>query len=264
MDNENCAEVRKIVTNIDWPCETKFLFRDKNLGCKAAISSGISWFFDQVEEGIILEDDCLPHDTFFDYCADLLERYRLDLRVTTICSVNMQFGHRRSPYSYYFSRHVHVWGWATWRRAWKNYDLHMQRWPEFLEGGWLKDVWLEQEKVNYWTRMLAGVYQGKINTWDYQWELSCWMQGGLNVIPNVNLVSNIGFSPEATHVMDHPVANMATLPIEFPLQHPPFILQDQISDDRTDRFMYSSRKLPLWKRAVRKGVKILGAFMEKK
>ena len=235
---EKCADVRRIVhEGIDWDCEVKTLFRDENLGCKAAVSRAIDWFFEHVEEGIILEDDCLPHPTFFRFCEELLNKYRDDERIGQISGDNFQFGKKRTEYSYYFSRYTHIWGWATWRRAWKNYDVDMKSWPEIRDNGWLQD-WLGNKKlVHYWMRIFEMTYQGEINTWDYQWTFTCWIRNCLTILPNVNLVSNIGFSAGATHT-SHKNDKSANIPVEameFPLRHPPFMSRDSSGDKRTEK-----------------------------
>lgn len=135
-----CAEVRRIVTDVDWLCDVKFLFREQNLGCKMGPYSGISWFFEHEEEGIIIEDDILPLPSFFPYCDELLERYRDDERVGLISGSNIIYKHYRIQDSYFFSQYSLIWGWASWRRAWQTYDIHMHQWPSLKAGSWLKKL----------------------------------------------------------------------------------------------------------------------------
>ena len=236
---EKVKQVREIVNQVDWDCEVKTLFRDKNLGCKIAISSAIDWFFEHEEIGIILEDDCLPHPTFFRFCEELLEKYRDDERIAMISGNNFQFGRKRTNYSYYFSRYPHIWGWASWRRAWKNYDVDMKIWSEIRNGNWLQDLFKDKKSVQYWANIFEKTYQGKINSWGYRWTFSCWIQNALTVIPNVNLVSNIGFGMDATHTKaTTKLSNISTSPIEFPLKHPNFIIRDTLADDFTQRNIF--------------------------
>ncbi|MEI6437336.1 MAG: glycosyltransferase family 2 protein [Candidatus Omnitrophota bacterium] len=252
-DLAKCREVKDIVSLVDWPCEVKLLYREENLGCKLAISSAIDWFFSQVEEGIILEDDCLPDATFFPYCQQMLARYRDDQRIMAVSGINLQFGRKRGDASYYFSKHIHVWGWASWRRAWKHYDVTIKAWPQFRDGGYLKDLWHDDKKVQYWTRIYDFVYGGEIDTWDYQWEFAMWQQGALNVMPSVNLVSNIGFGSDSTHTDDtHEVADLKLEPMIFPVKHPVFIIRDKEADDFTDSLVYTTGKPSLRVRALRK------------
>ena len=227
------------MNQVDWDCEVKTLFRDKNLGCKIAISSAIDWFFEHEEMGIILEDDCLPHPTFFRFCEELLEKYRDDERIAIISGNNFQFGRKRTNYSYYFSRYPHIWGWASWRRAWKNYDVDMKIWSEIRNGNWLQDLFKDKKSVQYWANIFEKTYQGKINSWDYMWTFSCWIQNALTVIPNVNLISNIGFGLDASHTKaTTKLSNISTSPIEFPLKHPNFIIRDTLADDFTQRNIF--------------------------
>lgn len=196
---ERCEEVRRLVTQVDWPCQVKTLFRNLNLGCKSAVSGAITWFFEREEEGIILEDDCLPSEDFFRFCSELLPYYRAEPRVMHISGDNFQDGIIRGDGSYYFSRYPHIWGWASWRRAWKHYDVSLTSWPEARRCKWLKGLKLDGAERRYWTRSFNRVYAGAIDTWDYQWLYACWRERGVGILPNVNLVTNIGESPNATH-----------------------------------------------------------------
>jgi hypothetical protein len=192
----NCEAVRQfIMDNIDWKCEVKTLFRDENLGCRDAVSSAIDWFFDNVEEGIILEDDCLPHQDFFRFCEEMLEYYRDNEKIMHISGANFQFGKLRGTGSYYFSRYAHVWGWASWRRAWKYYDVNMCNFSQFKTEKTIKNIFTDKSVQNRWLDILEKVYTEDIifNTWDFQWSYALFCQNALAVSPNVNLISNIGF-----------------------------------------------------------------------
>jgi hypothetical protein len=245
-DIENCRKAREIIRQVDWDCNVSTLFRDENLGCKRGVSSAIDWFFSNVEEGIILEDDCVPDQSFFQFCQELLEWYRDDERVMVISGDNFQFGRRRTEDSYYFSRYVHIWGWASWRRAWNNYDVSMKLWPLIRDGDWLMDILDDRNAVNYWTQCFEDTYTGKIDTWDYEWVFACWIQNGLTVLPNINLVSNIGFDKGGTHTSDtkSPFANLPTIPMQFRLKHPPFIIRDSMADHFTQKSHFE-RPAPL-------------------
>lgn len=230
-DVRRCAAARAIVEEIDWSCPVTKNYANTNLGCRLRVSSGITWLFEQVEEAIILEDDCLPHSSFFPYCTQLLDRYREDTRVMHIGGSNLQLGYRHNPQSYYFSRYAHVWGWATWRRAWQHYDVRMQKWPAFRDGSWLSDWLQDRSATAYWRGAFQSTYESS-STWDVQWLFTCWTQGALSTVPAVNLVANIGGSLEGTHTQK----NNWTLvqparPLPFPLKHPEFPIVD-ISADR--------------------------------
>lgn len=231
-DKEKCERVRNIVTDIDWDCEVRTLFREKNLGCKNGVSSGIDWFFSQVDEGIILEDDCLPMKSFFRFCEELLQRYRNDNRVMQICGSNSLCGWRRNDDSYYFSGYGPIWGWASWRRAWIYYDVDMKAWPEVREKKIYLDFFDRKREAYFRLHLYDRVFAGEIDTWDYQWGFAKMLNSGLSVTPNVSLISNIGFGDDATHTAtpNSVFANMQTSNINFPLRHPKFVCRDRIAD----------------------------------
>ena len=228
---EKCEAARAIVERVDWDCEVYRNYSVANLGCKKRVGTGITWAFKQVEEAIILEDDCLPHPTFFQFCEELLNRYRDDERVMHISGSNFQFGQKRTPYSYYFSRYHPIWGWASWRRAWQYYDAKMTLWPTVRESPWLLDILGDATAANSRSRTFDMVHAGQIDTWDYQWTFACWIQNGVAATPNVNLVSNIGFSEDATHTTKlTSLCNCRTEAIKFPLEHPPCVVRQKLAD----------------------------------
>lgn len=226
---ERCAEVRRIATAVDWECDVRTNFADTNLGCGRRISSGLNWVFSEVEEAIILEDDCLPSPSFFSFCQAVLRRYRNDERVMHVSGANFQFGRNRSQYSYYFSRHVLIWGWATWRRAWQHYDFNIEEWPQFRAEP-LRRICRDAAEVAYWTAGLDKVTAGLIDTWDYQWLFACWRQAGLSVVPNTNLVSNIGFGSGATHTQVRGLGAQVPAGEIGELRHPPDVRVDSTAD----------------------------------
>ncbi|KHG41634.1 MAG: glycosyltransferase family 2 protein [Aphanizomenon flos-aquae KM1D3_PB] len=256
---EKCAAARAIIEGVDWECEVLTNYSNVNLGCKLRVSSGLDWVFSQVEEAIVLEDDCLPHPTFFPFCEELLERYREDTRIAVISGQNVQFGRKRTDYSYYFSRYNHCWGWASWRRAWENFDYDMKLWPFIRDNGWLKDILKDDASVKYWTKIFQDVYDGKINSWAFRWTLSCWLHNQLSVLSNVNLISNIGFGEEGTNTKQSAsiFSNMSTDNLEFPLNHPQFMIQDTNADEITQKTLYF---VPLSSRIKAKIKKICHKF----
>ena len=251
-DIEKCKKVLEIIQQVDWDCKLSIFSHEENVGGKIGITSAIDWFFSQVNEGIILEDDCVPDQSFFPFCQELLERYRDDERIMIISGNNFQFGKRRTDYSYYFSRYEHCWGYATWKRVWQLYDIKMKQWPLIRDGGWLNDILNDQNAVEYWTSIFEGTYRNEIYSYDYQLLFTCWVQGGLCINPNSNLVSNIGFGADATHTKDEGsvLANIPVFPMLFPLNHPPFIIRDDIADNFTEKkvFFIASDKKSLFKR----------------
>ena len=238
-DEEQCARARAIVDQVDWDCEVRRNYSEINLGCKKRVSSGLDWVFREVAEVIVLEDDCLPHPTFFQFCEDLLQKYRDDDRIGHIGGVNFQFGRKRGPYSYYFSRYTHIWGWASWRRAWRGYDPSLAFWPKAREEKLLQHFLSDRLLVSYWTNIFQKVYERQIDTWDYQWTYHCWARNRFAIIPNVNLISNIGFDANATHTMGQSkFNNMKAEDMKFPLFHPPFITRDSAADGYTEKYHY--------------------------
>jgi hypothetical protein len=234
-EEEKIAAARAVIDLVDWRCEVVKNYADVNLGCGIRPASGLSWVFDNVDEAIILEDDCLPHPTFFRYCEELLEKYRHDTRVMTISGNNFLFGKRHNSDSYYFSRYHHTWGWASWKRAWQYYDYDMSAWPQIKSANLLKKILIRRNAVNYWDQIFQSVYDRKYNTcWDYQWLFSCWVNSGLCIIPNDNLVTNIGFGPNATHTKtEGSLTGLPLVPMKFPLRHPTFFVQDVDADTYT-------------------------------
>ncbi len=234
-DSEKCTAARCIIEQVDWPCEVLRNFSEKNMGCKKRISSGLDWVFDTVEEAIVLEDDCLPHPSFFRFCEDLLERYRYDERIMMVSGDNFLFGSQTSSYSYYFSRYAHIWGWASWRRAWNCYDLDIALWPEFKEKRLLKNIFERESVARYWENIFDATFRGEIDTWDYQFVFACLVNSGLSAMPCKNLVSNIGFGANATRTTSiNKYANIPAEEILFPLVHPNIIIRDHQADDITE------------------------------
>jgi hypothetical protein len=243
-EKEKCIQARKIIEQVDWDCEVKTLFRDKNLGCKIAVSSAIDWFFENVEEGIILEDDCLPSQSFFWFCQELLKYYQNDTRVMHVSGDNFQFGKIRGEGSYYFSKYAHVWGWATWRRAWKHYDVNMKNFEDFLKSNQIINIFKIKQQQKYWMNVFQRVYDGKIDTWDYIWVFFCFINNGLCIMPNINLVSNIGFGIESTHTQGENsiFSKMKTEEITE-IIHPEFVLADQEADLLTSKLCFGNKSI---------------------
>lgn len=244
---EKVAATRAIIDRVDWDCEVLTNFSDVNLGCKKRVSSGIDWVFEQVEEAIILEDDCLPDSTFFRFCQEMLERYRHDQRIGMISGDNFQFGRRYGDDSYYFSKYVHIWGWATWKDRWvESYDVTMAKWPRVRDEGRLVDMVGDAREAVYWGKIFERVYRGGIDTWDYQWVFANWIEGRLSILPTVNLISNVGFDQNATHTTGaSDLANLPVTPMKFPLSHPVGVFKNIQADHFSEKNCF---RVPLWKR----------------
>ena len=229
-DAERCCETREIVEQIDWPCRVLKNYAQQNMGCKKRVSSGLDWVFEQVERAIILEDDCLPNDDFFGFCDTLLDRYEHDERVWVVTGNNFQRGQKRGDAAYYFSKYNHCWGWATWRRAWQHYRVDMPFWPEWKSTADWRYKTLDSVERAVWSDFLDRVKNGEIDTWDYQWTACAWYYGGLTATPNVNLVTNLGFGPDATHTLaTGDQEGLPSLPLGE-LTHPNIMKQNLAAD----------------------------------
>jgi hypothetical protein len=257
-EDELCRRTRDVLTTaVDWKCEVLTNCAAQNMGCRERVSSGLNWVFSQVDEAIILEDDCLPDPTFFPYCEELLARYRDDTRIMGISGCNFGCRPPRNQDSYYFSRYMHVWGWASWSRAWRHYDVKAQLWPELRDGGWLEDVLGDRRAVSYWSRIYQDLYDGLIDTWDYQWQLTVWYHGGLVALPNRNLISNIGFSAGATHTTQNsPLANLPTAALELPVRHPRWIIRNSAADTATQNEVYNPGLLRRIERRLQRSLSV--------
>ena len=235
---KKCEECRAVIEKIDWKCEILTNFSEVNLGCKKRISSGLDWVFSEVEEAIILEDDCIPTPSFFNFCQTLLEYYRHDERIMLISGDN--FVENNSKFSYRFSKYNHIWGWASWRRAWKYYDVEMKSWPAYKEGNFISSVCEDPVEQRYWTDIFDRVFAGSIDTWDYQWTYACWSQNGLSILPNLNLVSNIGFGINATHIINPVLENLPVNDI-WDINHPLFVSRNKAMDDSAFDLLFNGR-----------------------
>ncbi len=236
-DKNNVQNVRNIFSSIDWPCELHRLFQEENLGCKSAVSSAISWFFDNESEGIIIEDDCLPHSDFFAFCEQLLSRYRHEDKVWCITGDNFQNGQKHGPESYYFSKYNHIWGWASWRRCWLHYDRNLSFWPTWRHTESFKEIFSAEDERGYWTDIFQKTYEGTIDTWDYQWTAAAWRSGGMTATPHSNLVTNIGMGQHATHIKDMNSRLIVPLkPLGLDLVHP----DKREIDSDADRYVFEN------------------------
>lgn len=236
--------VRKIVTKIDWDCEVFTLFREENVGCKIAVSSAIDWFFSNEEMGIILEDDCLPHIDFYNFCNVLLNKYRNQNDIMSITGNNFQNNIVRGSASFYFSKYNHVWGWATWKRAWSKFNLNITFWPTWKKSEQWQNFITDKVERKYWEEIFDNTYNNKIDTWDYSWTASVWFNHGLTVTPNKNLVSNIGFGDDATHTTstNNKFSNMATQSLGK-ITYPNEIKVDYNADKYVFDYAFNGRKL---------------------
>ena len=233
-----CNEVRRIVANVDWPCQVRTDFSTSNLGCDARVSSALEWFFDECESGIVLEDDCLADPDFFRFCDAMLERYRDDERIVHVSGETYRRA-RGSPDSYYFSKYALTWGWATWRRAWRLFDFRMQTWPDFRRASPSLALYDSADERDYWNATFQQMHDSQAPNWDYPWMYAC-LSNGLSIHPAVNLVQNIGGGAGATHTFGgDPGLNRRIGSLETQLRHPAWVVRDRQADMDTfdDRYV---------------------------
>ena len=234
-ESAKVAATREVIEQeIDWPCRIQRLYSDSNQGCSVGPIRAITWFFDQVEEGIILEDDCIPHPDFFSYCTSLLERHRSDLRVWCIsgnCFLSSQLIQSVSQSGYYFSRYTLTWGWASWSDRWRHYDSKLKQWPSLRDSGLLQQIFEDPYEAMYWAEIFDRTYRQRevVTWWDYQWFFSALIRGALTATPVSNLVSNVGFGEGATHTLNPATTIHPALPLGS-LSHPDFVVRHREAD----------------------------------
>lgn len=249
-DVEKCEAVRRLFENLDWECRVDRDFAETNMGSFPRNSTGLNWVFEQVEEAIILEDDCLPDLSFFPFCEELLDKYRDDCRVGLISGNNFlkQSVDQETP-SYFFSSYATTWGWASWRRTWHQVDLSMPYWPEFRDSGELRQSVFSSSEAKYWQSIYDAILEQRMkNAWDYQLILACLKFNLLTIVPSVNLVSNVGYGPDGTHCMDES-STMHDAPrgeLVFPLVHPADVRRCGSVDYAIFRVRFQPSQPPFW------------------
>ena len=241
---------QRLLSLIDWPCQVVTNFYEVNKGPRVAVGEAITWFFENEEEGIILEHDCLPHPSFFGYCSELLEKYRNDDRIMHIGGDSFQYGKKYGDDSYYFSRYNHIWGFATWRRAWKYYDNSFSSYTEFVEKDYFKHIFKDKREIDYWKLHFRLLHEGTIVTWDFQWTMNMWMQNSLAIVPQVNLVSNIGFGELSLNTKNtkNRMADVPSFDIGK-LKHPSIVMPNTEADTYA---VYDTFYPTLWTIGIRK------------
>jgi hypothetical protein len=261
-DAEKCDAVKRVFEGVDWPCEIFSNYAEKNMGCRHRMSSGISWVFEHVEEAIILEDDCLPDQTFFRFCAELLERFRCDDRVGMIAGHVAHLETIDVQESYYFDRLNTIWGWATWRRAWCKFDRQMVQWPRFKSCYGLRGICKNAYQLKYFSAMFDSVYNNKCSSWATAWALTCIRENFLCVHPTSNLISNIGCGFDATHtrMVDSSWSCHPLQPLTFPLVHPLDTMPNLAEEQKTMRGLYAT---PLVDRVSSRLKRFLGSEKKK-
>jgi len=247
-DINKCRKAREIINKIDWKCDVHTKFNEKNLGCKLAVSSAIDWFFLNEENGIVLEDDCLPANSFFWFCQELLEYYKYDSRVMHISGTNLLGETSVGDGSYFFSKRAITWGWATWRRAWQFYDLGIKSLPEFIVQDKMKSIYNLPYLQNAYLNAFKIMHNGEGDTWDWQWVYTVMCQNGLAIIPNKNLIKNIGFREDATHTFSKNVLfSNIQVHEDMEIIHPKFVLHDYTAEIEINREFAKKSK---WRKTV--------------
>jgi hypothetical protein len=230
LDAKQNHEVKNILKKINWTKEIKLNYMNKNYGCKEAVSRGIKWFFSKVKMGIILEDDCIPNKDFFFFTQKMLNKYKNNKNIYVVSGNNFLDNKVKINESYYFSKYNHCWGWATWARAWKNYDKNLHKWNSFKKSKSWKNKFIISLERKYWERIFNLCYKKKIDSWAYPWLYSIWLKNGLSILPKSNLVENIGFNLDATHTFSHKKLNFPAKKIERKIIHPEIIKINDLAD----------------------------------
>lgn len=239
-----CKACERLFDSLSWtPIVTKRILT-RNAGCKEAVSSAITWFFDNVEYGIVLEDDCIPDPSFFRFCEELLLRYEHSPNVMAISGANL-LGLRSEPFSYHFSNYCHVWGWASWKRAWNFYDVEIKTWATNPSTNEFPEIIQRSSNTkHFWANIFRSVAAGQIDTWDFQWVWTIWKNRGICIIPDKNLVTNIGFDSRATHTKkmtkDRSIKSEG---LDFPLLHPAQTIANEQYDLKISRVEFSRKSI---------------------
>jgi len=241
-EGEIVKEIRETLINfVDWNCEIKTLFHNKNLGCKNAVTMAIDWFFSNEEEGIIIEDDCVPNPDFFKYASCLLDKYRDNEKIWHIGGFNPIKKINNQETSYFFSNYPLVWGWATWRSRWKKYNKNIENFS-YLDRSISKNLNFARRDVIYWEKIFKDVFSNKIDTWDYQWVYCVWIHSGLSIIPNKNLITNIGFNEKASHTKNpnSKLNKMQSNSFNFPITFNEEVIVNNFYDKKLKKLIFKN------------------------
>jgi hypothetical protein len=236
-DAQRCDETRRVIAEVDWPCELTTDYAAVHMGCAARVASGITQVLSRFPATIVIEDDCVADSSFFRYADELLERYAGDERLFAISGDNFEVASSAESASYFFSRYAHIWGWATWSRAWRHYDPSMAEWEGLRDSGWLERLFdRDPSAARYWRDVFDRTARGEIDSWAYRWLLACWRHDGLTAIPARNVVSNTGFS-------GGPFARQPVTPMQFPMRHPTRVERSIEADRATQKWVFEHPRL---------------------
>lgn len=234
LEKQDVIATRDIVKSIDWDCEVLRNYSEENMGCGQRIVSGLEWVFSYVDEAIIIEDDIVPSVSFFRYCQEMLDYHRSNESVFSISGCNIGFASKGTGSTYSYSNFMNMWGWATWKRAFEKIDFSIEFWPSYKESVHLKNrlnnnpTW-----INFWKSTLDQVYQGHLDTWDYQWIISQLFNSAYSTFPTTNMIENIGCDPQATHTVDSDfiAGKLQRREIAFPIKHPDLFEPNKAYED---------------------------------
>lgn len=245
-DREAVERTRAVVDAVDWECDVRRNYAEENMGLRRRISSGLDWVFGQADRAIVLEDDCIPDPTFFRFADELLERYAADYRIMSVRGTSFHGGQRVTADSYHFSRYESCWGWATWARAWRHFDLELSRWPALRDTLLFRSAFSSDRVADYWEGIFSRLHNSEIDSWAYAWTFAHLVQNGLAIVPEHNLVSNAGFRPDGTHTLSNrtSLAGLDTTPLRFPLRHPTVVMPHGAADRAHERRVLGLRPFP--------------------
>lgn len=259
-DNALCAAARAELETISWPCTVHKNFSETNLGVHPGVEAAITWFFTNVEAGIILEDDCIPHKDFFTFATELLSRYAHDDRVMMISGDYFDAQVPAVPNSYFFGRYASIWGWATWKRAWSHYDTTLHAYPEFKKRKTLNKILPNKFECFYWNRYFKQLYRRTKHSWDAKWTFAMWANDGVAIFPRTNLIQNVGAGHDASNTLSVvPSMHIKSTSISFPLSHPTTI---SVYEDY-DRVFFKSQIRPTFSGYVMHGKRLFKNTVKK-
>jgi len=251
-EEERVESVRRIIAEADLECEVSTEYADSNFGLKERFATGLDWVFDNAEEAIILEDDTVPDISFFRFCDELLERFRGDNRVWDIAGRNELGSYCQGDSSYFYSHYGGIWGWATWRSSYEEYDSDMTAWQNPVVRDRVLDSFTDRSQTRYVRDVFDRTYDGEIETWDYQWGFAKYRNNAVSVVPETNLIENIGFGEGATNTLgeEHPLDGTPIGALEFPIRHPNYIGVDRSYDKNYHKIRTSNNRIPEFVRDI--------------
>lgn len=243
LDAGKCKKTRDLINSIDWKCKIHKNYSSINLGLRKRVVTGLNWVFSKVDRAIILEDDLVINKSFYSFCEKMLEKYRSDEKIISISGNNFLFDRYKIKNSYFFSRHIYSWGWATWKRAWKLYDDKMSNWPKVKSQKVLKKIFNKFVEFTYWTNIFDLIYKRNIDSWAYGWTYTALINDKLTIVPSVNMVSNLGTGRNATHTsIKSKVLGLPIKSIKFPLKYPKVVKRDILADSIIENTLFITPK----------------------